>query len=541
MSTKTKSTAAGTKPSALKQGYGQSSGRAGGGVTSKTRQHSGASSRQPLTAPTQPSEGQLGVVPSLGRNQAIPVENNDDLRWATDLGDLTSVIDWIESEQTRENEQRARSRHRFPHYRKSLKRDDSLHLLDRTNFQALETKLPSALKGWLKRSKTQEQLRIPGFDAKVAIAASSLWDNAQAYVRCCPFCAPGRSLYPCDETHLCPICHNKNVGDPIQQKFGGSYGKAPYWYALTFSYTYESKKARLTFITRRDSEHKPIDPHRMAFPSEPMVARRLTRFDTGHLESCGRVPFKVLERMCSSRRLHVGGALGGLDLFVDFVPVGIDRVEHGLVVHVHVLVNSAQPLSPQDAERIYLLFCKQWLKAGIPLFPDLQIAKLRTQSDFKNWLRYVLKPMKFEEFYTRGAEACADRPRAFNDEFDQAVFSGAELSYGSVKTPRYYGNMRQRKNRKQDFIGVWQYSPTLNKKDFERIRALGQRNVSVEEWEKYEEHLRYLDQKAEQERGRKDYRRSRRRGGRTSSNNNFSDDNARAAAYARFREREGEP
>lgn len=538
MSRQTQLAAADPKPTALKMGVRQSSSRVGGGAISRAGQRTTAPARN---SQTRTSHGQPGVVPSLGGNQASLVENNDDPRWATDLGDLTSVIDWIESGQTRENQCRVQARHGFPHYRKSLKRDDALHLLDRTNFQALEPQLPSALKGWLKRSKTQEQLRIPGFDAKVAVVASSMWDKAQAYVRCCPFCAPGRSLYPCDETHLCPICHNKNIGDPIQQKFGGSYGKAPYWYALSFSYTYESRKARLIFITRRDSEHKPIDPHRMAFPSEPLVARRLTRFDTGHLEACGRVPFKVLESMCSSRRLHVGGALGGLDLFVDFFPVGKKGLEHGLVVHAHALVNCSLPLSLKDAERIYSLFCKQWLKTGIPLFPDLQIAQLRTHRDFKNWLRYVLKPMKFEEFYTRGAEACSDRAWAFNDEFDQTVFSGAELTYSSVKTPRHYGNMRQRKNHKQDFIGVWQYSPTVSKKDFERIRALGQRNVSVEEWEMYEEHLRYLDQKADQERERR-VRKKSRRGADVimPTGGGGSKDEAPAAVYVRFRKQEAE-
>jgi hypothetical protein len=411
--------------------------------------------------------------------------------------------------------------------------------------------MASCLKGWMKRSKSRDQLRIEGFDRKVSIAASSEWGRAMSFVRCCPFYKPSRGLCPCDETHLCPICHNKVIGDPIQQKFGGSYAKAGYWYALSFCYAIDSTKARLRFITRRDSKRRPLNPQTLAFPSDPATVRRLTQLDTRELEACGQVPFKVLGRICSWKRLGIGGALGGLDLYVDFFPVGDTAVNHGLFVHVHALVNSSQPLSWEGVQRIYTLFCQQRSKAGVSLFPDLEIALLPTEKDFKNWLRYTLKPMKFEKFYVDGSVACDDRPAAFNNEFDQTVFNGANLTYGSVKTPRFYGNMLQRKKDKKAFIGVWQYPSTLNKEDFIRIRDAKGRGITAEEMEKYDEHLLYLQQQDEHRRARKARKQqqahSKRRGGRGPGSTHDSsagaggDPDARAAAYARFWEREGEP
>jgi hypothetical protein len=404
----------------------------------------------------------------------------------------------------------------------------------------------------MKRSQSRDQLRIEGFDRKVSIVASSNWQQAMSFVRCCPFYKPSRGLCPCDETHLCPICHNKNVGDPIQQKFGGSYGKAGHWYAFSFCYDCKSVDARLRFITRRDSKRRPIDPQTLAFPSAPATVRRLAQLDRRELEACGQVPFKVLGQMCSWKRLRIGGALGGLDLFVSFFPVGDAAVDHGLFVHVHALVNSSQPLSWEDAQRIYTLFGKQRSKAGVSLFPDLRIDLLPTEDDFKAWLRYSIKPMKFEEFYAKGAADCADRPKAFNDEFDQTVFNGANLAYGSVKSPRYYGNMQQRKKDKQAFIGVWQYPSILNQKDFKRLRdELKKRHpkVTAEEMENYEEHLLYLHQQGENRRARKARKQqeeqAKRRSGRGSGSKPGSggivvaDDRAKGAA--RLRAREGDP
>ena len=48
--------------------------------------------------------------------------------------------------------------------------------------------------------------------------------------------------------------------------------------------------------------------------------------------------------------------------------------------------------------------------------------------------------MKFEKFYLDGSMACEDRAETFNDEFDQTVFCGANLVYGTVKSPRYFGS-----------------------------------------------------------------------------------------------------
>ena len=61
--------------------------------------------------------------------------------------------------------------------------------------------------------------------------------------------------------------------------------------------------------------------------------------------------------------------------------------------------------------------------------PDLEISLLKTEEDFQRWLNYTLKPMKFEEFYRKGASACSDRPQVFNDVFDQTVFGYPEFVY----------------------------------------------------------------------------------------------------------------
>jgi hypothetical protein len=262
--------------------------------------------------------------------------------------------------------------------------------------------------------------------------------------------------------------------------------------------------------------------------------------------ACGQVPFNVLARICGRKRLGVDGALGGLDLFVEFFPVGKDTVEHGLFVHVHAIVNSSQPLSWEGAQLIYSMFCDQRSKVGISLFPDLEISLIRTKEEFQGWLRYTLKPMKFDEFYFKGAAACDDRPGAFNDEFDQVVFNGAHLAYGGVKSPRYYGNMQQRRNTKKDFIGVWQYPPVLNQREFKRIgdALKNGRAVTAEEAEKYDEHLLYRQQQAEQRRARKARRerekQSRRRGGRNQDHRAAVHTDAGAEAAARSRAREVE-
>jgi hypothetical protein len=219
------------------------------------------------------------------------------------------------------------------------------------------------------------------------------------------------------------------------------------------------------------------------------------------------------------------GAVAGLDLFVEFFPIGSAsgqcNVGHGFQVHVHALLNTPRPLSWEEAQRMYASFCELSSEAGISLYPDLDIRPILTPERYRCWLRYTLKPMKFEEFYARGAMACADRPEAFNNEFDQTVFEGAHTVYGNVKSPRYYGNMQQRKNAERDFIGVWQYPPALNKTEFRDIKDRVERNLprTGEEDDKFYDHCMYDQQQDEQRRARKARQEARRkrRGGRRAS------------------------
>ena len=163
--------------------------------------------------------------------------------------------------------------------------------------------------------------------------------------------------------------------------------------------------------------------------------------------------------------------------------------------------------------------------------PDLEISLLKTEEDFQRWLNYTLKPMKFEEFYRKGAPACSDRPQVFNDVFDQTVFGYPEFVYNGVRSPRYYGNMQQRSKDRDSFIGVWQYGPTLNDKDFKRIQACKGEGVSPEELARFEAHQQYKRQQNEHRKARKEqsgFQRGRRRQPVTkSSSSNF--DKAKAA------------
>jgi hypothetical protein len=78
--------------------------------------------------------------------------------------------------------------------------------------------------------------------------------------------------------------------------------------------------------------------------------------------------------------------------------------------------------------------------------------------------------------------------------------------------------MQQRKRAERHFIGVWQYSPALNKTDFKRIKDRVERNLPLtgEEDDKFYEHCMYLQQQDEQRRARKARQEARRkrRGGR---------------------------
>ena len=370
----------------------------------------------------------------------------------------------------------------------------------------------------------------PSFRGNLNVTSSTsekAWQN----VHCSPYCDKSKNLYPCDLNSLCPICHNKNIRDPIYQKFGKSYSKAAYWYAFTFSYELKSSDARLRFITKRDSKGNPVNPYVVEFESPPKRFRKLNELDVEALKACGRIPFTMLKWICGLKRLQFGGALGGLDLWVGFQPVDQDGVDPSFLVHVHAIANSSRALTSKDASRIYNRFCVLSTKAKIPMCPDLEISLLKTEEDFQRWLNYTLKPMKFEEFYRKGASACSDRPQVFNDVFDQTVFGYPEFVYNGVRSPRYYGNMQQRSKDRDSFIGVWQYGPTLNDKDFKRIQACKGEGVSPEELARFEAHQQYKRQQNEHRKARKEqsgFQRGRRRQPVTkSSSSNF--DKAKAA------------
>lgn len=378
-------------------------------------------------------------------------------------------------EQHKQRQKRA-WRSRLPSYHLSLARDDADHLLDKTDFDYVSPDLADLLKQWIGRGRYRKQHRIKGYAEKASIVASSTWGIGWRFLKCHPRCKPKKKQYPCGETDYCPACHWARIGDAIFQEYKNAYSKAGPWYAITLSFVCWG--GRLTIVTRKDAKGRTKD----SLKEEPYLdapdAAPVTGDDQDQITACGEALFEFLAALRKKKRktskLLLAGALAALDCHVEFFPVGSHGVGHGLLLHVHILANTSQPLDWPTCQALYARLRSLAARRGIRLQPDMHVSPIQSKKEFRAWLKYVVKPLVFEKFYREGAAECEDRPKVFNDVFDDVVFNGLSVSYGHIKSPRRFGNMKSHvpKNGKQPpgDIGEYQYKQRIGDKTFKSLR-----------------------------------------------------------------------
>jgi hypothetical protein len=382
---------------------------------------------------------------------------------------LDSERQFIEESKALANAKKAHARRNNPSYKLCLFRDQADLLLDKTDLCFQQPYLSSALRGWIGRSRFQKQLRIKGYAEKAAIVASADYEKAMSFLKCSPRCNPKQKLFPCGRTDYCPTCHWARIGDAIFQEYKAAYVKAKHWYAITVSFVWHD--GRLKLVTRKDRKCREQDSLRdEPFADAPRL-EPLAFGEAAQIRVCGKTPFwllRVLQQMGI-----VCGALAALDCHVSFFPIKAPRhylsVGDGLIIHAHILANTAEPLDWDACLAIYRALLDHSRDQGIRLQPDLHISPLRSQREFLAWLRYVVKPLVFEKFYAEGAVACSDRPEHFNLHFDQVVFQGLADAYASVISPRRYGNMQFRAMKKS-YIGDYQFKKRIGDTKFRALR-----------------------------------------------------------------------
>lgn len=379
------------------------------------------------------------------------------------------------SNEKKQREDRA-WRSRLPSYRSCLFRDCPDLFIDKTNFDDVSHDLSKLLKQWIGRGRYRKQHQIKGYAEKASIVASSTWEVAWRFLKCHPRCKAKKKQYPCGETDYCPACHWARIGDAIFQEYKNAYSKAGPWYAITIAFVCSG--GRLTLVTRKDARGRTKDCLREEPYLDAPNAEPVTGEDQAVITACGEAFFEFLgalrKKKRKSSKLLLAGALAALDCHVEFFPVGLHGVGHGLLLHVHVLANTSQPLDWPTCQALYSRLRSLAARRGIRLQPDMHISPIQSKQEFLAWLKYVVKPLVFEKFYRDGAVECDDRARVFNDVFDDVVFNGLSVSYGHIKSPRRFGNMKSHvpKNGKHPpgDIGEYQYKQRIGYEKFKALR-----------------------------------------------------------------------
>jgi hypothetical protein len=378
-------------------------------------------------------------------------------------------IAYIKASEAQAHAKKAHARRHNPSFKLCLFRDQADLLLDKTDFCFQRRELSSALKGWIGRSRYTEQLRIRGYAEKAAIVASASWEKAMSFVKCFPRCNHKKKQFPCGMTDYCPACHWARIGDAIFREYEGAYAKAKHWYAITVSFVW--RDGRLKLVTRKDRKGQEKESLREEPFSDAPRLRPLAFNERDQIQKCGGAAFHLLRVLGHTNKglKLVTGALAALDCHVAFFPVKApqDRlsVGDGLIIHAHVLTNTAKPLDWDTCREIYQALRDHSKAVGIRLQPDLHISPLQSNREFLAWLKYVVKPLAFERFYVEGAASCGDRAEHFNLHFDQVIFSGLTAAYTRITSPRRFGNMQFRP-KKESYIGEYQYKKRIGKKKF---------------------------------------------------------------------------
>jgi hypothetical protein len=289
-----------------------------------------------------------------------------------------------------------------------------------------------------------------------------------SFLKCSPKCSFKKKQFPCGNTDYCPTCHWARIGDAIFREYKVAYTKAGPWYAITLSFVWHDGKLKLETRKRAKGRGKP--KRHAPFAGAPRL-RPLAFSESQQIRACGQTPFRLLSILREMGILR--GALAALDCHVAFFPVKAPRhylsVGEGLLIHAHVLANTAKPLDWDTCQEIYQALLDHRQNVGIRLQPDLHIAPLQSNQEFLAWLKYVVKPLVFEKFYAEGVAVCGDRPEHFNLHYDQVVFNGLSDAYASVKSPRRYGNMQFRPDNK-GYIGEYQYKKRIGARKFGRLQ-----------------------------------------------------------------------
>src|SRR6266404_3952974 len=140
--------------------------------------------------------------------------------------------------------------------------DEPLLSIDQSNFVKLmslsefrdEPRI--ALAGFKSRwNKSQWMQAQIGYLQKACLAAASLqWDVLD-------FCRCGLGYYDrfgrhhfmtCRKPILCPSCNLHKRVEPCEWEFLPAFDQAPFWYALTFGWQSEPRKAGLRLVTKQD-------------------------------------------------------------------------------------------------------------------------------------------------------------------------------------------------------------------------------------------------------------------------------------------------
>ncbi|HEV2208577.1 MAG TPA: hypothetical protein VG167_07360 [Verrucomicrobiae bacterium] len=380
---------------------------------------------------------------------------------------------YIEASKSLANAKKAHARRHNPSFKLCLFRDHADLLLDKTDFCFRRPELSSTLKGWIGRSRSNEQLRIKGYAEKAAIVASASWEKAMSFVHCSPKCNRKKKQFPCGMTDYCPACHWARIGDAIFREYMGAFGKAGPWYAITVSFVWHHGRLKLVTRKGRKCQEKESLRHE-AFLGAPRL-QPLVFSESDQIQKCGGVAFDLLRVLGNTSRglKLLNGALAALDCHVSFFPAKAPKgdlsVGDGLIVHTHVLANTGASLDWDTCQEIYRALLDHCQEAAIRLQPDLHISPLQSKGEFLAWLKYVVKPLVFEKFYAEGAFACSDRPEHFNLHFDQVVFSGLANAYAGITSPRRFGNMRYRPGQ-DGYIGDYQYKKRIGDKTFRALR-----------------------------------------------------------------------
>ena len=322
----------------------------------------------------------------------------------------------------------------------------ALNLINRSDVGAvlrnvnLEYERRSRLLCFLGRRKRSKWMRSEKhYLERVAISLlSETWGYGKRMAMC------GVNGHFCQLPDWCPQCANMIRYRPAEFEYGSVYPKSPHWNAISTSYQRNPERAGLHFVVKKADRKA----------GKPTVVRRFNPYQGLHradnlttdydladglknpIRDCFNSTFIFISELIQAYRESgvPAGAFASRELAWHFRP------QH-MTPHAHVLWNSAEEISFEQAKEMLLLFDAVYSEqhCGRCFYPDLHIERLDSQAAINRWLYYMTKPMDFATGYIRQAKGGTDLAR-LNHEIDQGLFQNGCVAL-SVRSPRRFGNL----------------------------------------------------------------------------------------------------